>query len=512
MTVTLKGDADSVFDVGIGAVEAGNYALFQACVAELAERRTKLAQQKCDELKREWQRRGTPRPGRKTSELLRFLEHLTLEELRAVASHRELAESGPRQALVRRIAGDVGPEIDEVVSPAGSFHRDAWNDIIVREFHGQRRRSWEEVREEIRFGLGGAQADVMAMLQDEESTVADVRRDAAVAGRVADVLETSVAKLRNFLEPLHGRTSIAGLAAELARRFQPRRGTEAESESVALASELASNAPSSGAAVSPLTKGIEKPKAGDVLGGRWTIVKELGSGGMGTAFEVKHRRGRVCVAKVAHGDGTETEALVREAELGLELAHENVCRVYELEDDPRFGVFVVMQHCGQSLDQRYRRRSAEVGDAMQLLAEAAAGIDYLHRKSVVHGDVSPANILVDHEQNVRVTDFGIATRMRAVTKTGGLTHVGELHGRNRAFAAPEALSGQELRLSSDQASLAKVFCALLMGVEPFHAAARYTFKRLDSRQAAIDRALHPDPSRRYDTCTAFIKDLMGGMT
>lgn len=456
------------------------------------------------------------------SSLLRVLELMRGEELREVAEHRGLATSGSRAALARRIARDSGRDLDEIVGPRGAWTRDMWNDFIVEHFHGARRRSWDEVREEIELGLGGDAEEVLQALQADRVTIGDLRGDDALAEKYAQLLGTTARRLLNHVADEHGNRTLASLAGDLVRHFQPHRRADTEvafagddddsdDDEADLQSErVGSSASAAGSDAGHVTRPLARPSVGHRLNGRWRIVRELGGGGMGTAYEVVNARALTRVAKVAHSDGSDTEALIREATLGLDLAHENVCRYYDIDDDERYGVFVIMQHCGESLGQRYRARAADPLEAMLLLAQAAAGIDYLHSKGIFHGDVSPANILVDKSGQVRIIDFGIAGQMRAVTRTSGLTHVGELRGRNAAFASAEVNAGQPPRRGSDQASLAKVLCALLLGVEQYHREPRMTFHRLGPAQAALDRALHPDIERRHASCVSFVHELING--
>jgi hypothetical protein len=463
------------------------------------------------------------------SSVLRVLELMNGAQLRDIARNRGLSASGSLAQVARRVAAACRRDLTELVNGRGSWTRDDWNEFVVQRFHGVARRSFEEIREEIERGLQGAADEVVAKLRQENVRLAEVRRDERAAERIATLLGTTPRRLLNALKNVHGAAGVPSLAADLVRYFQPHAaGTvavaagddeeEEDSEIVwggteeptDISQEQPAESVDASSASPPVTRTIAKPPIGHRLNGRWTIVKELGSGGMGTAFEVVNGRKATRVAKVAHTDGTDTTALVREAEAAFDLAHDNLCRYYDLDDDPKYGVFVVMQHCGESLDTRFRKSAASLPDATRLLAMAAKGIDYLHERGVVHGDVSPANILVDVNGHVRVTDFGISSQMHAVTRTAGLTHVGELRGMNRAFAADEVNAGQAPRRGSDQMSLAKVLCALLMGVDAFRREPRYKFQRLGPGQAALDRAMLRDHTQRHENCRAFVDALMGG--
>ncbi|MBN8613197.1 MAG: protein kinase [Deltaproteobacteria bacterium] len=434
----------------------------------------------------------------------KILERLERNDLKDAARDLGVSSAGSKPDLVQRLAPLFDRVITELASAQSSFSRDFWNDIVELS-GGERRKSWDDVQEELRLCLE-VQSRRADMARLGSNTVNQIRQSDALLAAYSGVFSVTPARFLSAIEPYHGKNLIESVWDEVERDL----GGHDYFPASQIAPSRSERPLSSEALAAPLTKPITPPEPGHWLGGRWRIVNELGKGGMGRVYEVVNKRGMQRVAKVAHGNGSETDALVREAELGLELAHENVCRFYDLDDDATHGVFAVMQHCGQSLDRRFRRRAAELDEAIELLSAAAVGIDYLHSKSVIHGDVSPANILVDANGHVRITDFGIASQMRAVTRTGGLTHVGELRGRNAAYAADEVNSGEAPRRGSDQASLAKVFCALLLGTEEFVREKRYTFQRLGPAQAALDTALRVDVQRRHESCTKFMHALLGG--
>lgn len=435
----------------------------------------------------------------------RILARLDRSRLKDAAKELGVAVTGSKPELVERLAPLFDRVVTELASPDSSFPRDFWNDIVELS-GGERRKSWDDVQEELRQCLE-VEARRAEMERIGPHSVNEVRQSERLLTAYGAIFGVSGERFRSEIDPYHGKNLIESVWEELERDLGGQDYFPASQIAAAPIESTAASQP-----LPPVTKTITPPALGHWLGGRWRIVKELGSGGMGRVYEVENRRGARRVAKVAHGNGSDTEALVREAELGLELAHENVCRFYDLDDDPSHGVFVIMQHCGRSLDQLFKVEPADMGDAIELLTQAAVGIDYLHSKNIVHGDVSPANILVDAQGHVRITDLGIASQMRAVTKTTGLTHIGELRGRNVAFAAEEVNAGQDPRRASDQASLAKVFCALLLGTDRWKSERRVTFQRLGGAQEALDRALHADPQRRHESCTKFMNALLGGPT
>lgn len=462
------------------------------------------------------------------SSVLRVLEKMGGEQLRSIARSRGLPTSGSIDALAKRITVDCKRDLSQLVNAACPLNRNDWNDLVVKNFNGARRRSFEEVIEEIERGLDGAANNRLSELQSQTLTVSDLRRDRGEAEHLAMLLGTTPRKLLNFLRGANGNRSVARIAAQLIQRFQPRdddSGDDEHDDFAALLDDADDDdeGPTSSAPVRDrdrakvsasapssrppprVTQSLPKPPIGHLLNGRWRILRVVGEGGMGTAYEVTNERNMTRVAKVAHSDGGDSEALRRE-ELVLErdLAHKNVCHYYDFARDRQYGDFVVMQHCGRSLQSIYAKKGAEVDEAIRLLEQAAAGLDYLHDHDIVHGDVNPGNILLDDAGTVRLTDFGAASTLREVNRTHGKTRAGELYAKHPFFAAEEVIRGQAPRRASDQASLARVFCSLLTGVDRFAGEPRVKFSRLGSAQAVLDKALG-DSRQRHKSCMEFVR-------
>lgn len=397
------------------------------------------------------------------SNALQLLRRMTQADLEQLAAWRGVEVVGDRDELAKRIAKDCRRDLGQLISPASPFPRDKWNDL-AQSVGAPRRRSFEDIVEGLDRHLGGRRPRSRDEPTDED---AEAQRDGAHGATIAE---------------------------------RPSRDVVSESD----------DEPSA-----PITRALDKPRVGEVIGGRWRVLRQIGVGGMGVAYEVEGRRGMRRVAKVAHGTGGDTDALEREVTNAIELAHKNVCRYYDVDEDPRFGLFIIMQYCGESLARRYAKSPAKMGVALLLLAQAAEGLDYLHAAGWIHGDVSPANLLIDGDEStgkLRLTDFGVSSRLKTVQAASGATRVGVLHGRNAVYASAEANRGEAPRSRSDQQSLAKVFCALLFGVEEYERdPARSTFAELGrGRQDVLDLALHSDHTRRFRNCMDFVAALERG--
>ena len=241
------------------------------------------------------------------------------------------------------------------------------------------------------------------------------------------------------------------------------------------------------------------------------------------------------------------DLFVREAKLAVRLSHANIVQVFDLGLAPIEGTesayFIAMEYVhGFDLAKvltRARQQGIVLSIAMcvHLVAEVAKGLDHAHRRrdeqlkplGIVHCDVSPQNILLSFEGEVKVTDFGIAKARGVVDLGTGEedTFARKLRGKF-VYMSPEQASQGQVDARSDLFSLGVVLYELLSGVNPFRAAS--TFETLRRVQAAevppiellrpdlpsalvqiVQTALHKDPAARfadagrmYETLLAFL--------
>lgn len=203
------------------------------------------------------------------------------------------------------------------------------------------------------------------------------------------------------------------------------------------------------------------------------IERTLGAGGMGTVYLARHPRLPRSVAlkvldPVAGADPEFRARFRREAELAVQLDHPNIVEIYDrgAEGDllwmsMRFvagpDVAELVRAAGGRLDPRR---------AVQILTQAAAGLDSAHRRGLLHRDVKPANLLVaedDGADHVFVTDFGIA---RSRTDDSGLTGAGALLA-TLGYVAPEQIRGDPLDHRADIYALGATLYQMLTGALPF---------------------------------------------
>jgi len=173
--------------------------------------------------------------------------------------------------------------------------------------------------------------------------------------------------------------------------------------------------------------------SGQMIAGRFRIVGRIGSGGMGDVYRADdHELGTSVALKFLPfelaGDAVRLARLRNEVRVARQVAHPNVCRVYDIGDaDGR--PFLSMEYIdGEDLSSLLRRIGRLPKDkAVDLAREICAGVAAAHELGVVHRDLKPANVMIDGRGRARVADDGDAgARIEAVPETVfvGRGHVG----------------------------------------------------------------------------------------
>ena len=205
------------------------------------------------------------------------------------------------------------------------------------------------------------------------------------------------------------------------------------------------------------------------LGGRYRLDEPVASGGAGQvwrALDLVLER-QVAVKLLRPDAAGDHEARVRfraEARNASRLSHPGIAQVYDYGEHGSPDVpFLVMELVeGLSLAGVLAAGPLAPGRAMDLIAQAAAGLHAAHSAGLVHRDIKPANLLITRDGRVKITDFGIAS----VTRGEPLTCTGILVG-TPAYLAPERVAGGSAIPASDLYSLGVVGFECLTGAPPF---------------------------------------------
>ena len=208
-----------------------------------------------------------------------------------------------------------------------------------------------------------------------------------------------------------------------------------------------------------------------VLTGKYTILREIGRGGMATVYladDLRHRR-QVAV-KVLHPSLSDigSDRFTREIGIVAQLQHPHIVPLYDSGESNGHLFYVMPFVEGETLSHRIERTGAlPVRDATRIAGDIAAALEYAHARGVIHRDIKPSNVLITADTAV-VADFGIA-RVLTDTSSGALTKTGVVG--TPTYMSPEHAEGTTaVGASSDIYALGCVLYEMLTGKPPYDAA------------------------------------------
>jgi serine/threonine-protein kinase len=224
--------------------------------------------------------------------------------------------------------------------------------------------------------------------------------------------------------------------------------------------------------VRPGARGLEERTTGDPMKriGKYTIIEKIGSGGMAEIYKaaLKGAGGfeKVVVLKKVLPGYANNESfirmLVQEAKLASLLHHPNIVQIYELgEEDHQYYIAMEYVHGKDLLKILSQcaklKRRLPIEAVLFIVAEVASALDHAHQATdlrgqplgIIHRDVSPSNIIMSYDGNVKIMDFGVA---KAKVQSGEKTRVGVLKGKI-GYMSPEQVMGKEIDRRSDIFSL-----------------------------------------------------------
>ena len=213
---------------------------------------------------------------------------------------------------------------------------------------------------------------------------------------------------------------------------------------------------------------------GTMVDGRYRIVSRLGAGGMADVFLAEDEQlGRKVALKLLYQRFAEDPGFVerfrREAQSAAGLQHPNVVSVYDRGSyDGTY--YIAMEYLpGRSLKQLIRDEAPlDPVRAIDITLQILRAARFAHRRGVIHRDLKPHNVIVDDQDNAKVTDFGIAR-----AGASDMTETGSIMGTAQ-YLSPEQAQGHAVSAGSDLYSIGVVLYEMLTGRVPFDAESAVT--------------------------------------
>jgi eukaryotic-like serine/threonine-protein kinase len=250
--------------------------------------------------------------------------------------------------------------------------------------------------------------------------------------------------------------------------------------------------------IAALERGLEvrghfKEAAGDmigsVLGGKYRILRKIGSGGIGVVYAAEHvALGTEVAVKVLRGaaamDASEIARLRREARVQGSIEHPNVVRTLDLDELPDGSIYVVMELLrGNSLATLLKHHGLVApGFAIPMFAQVCRALWAAHQLGVVHRDLKPGNIFICDDKTIKVLDFG----MSKFNEAESLTQDGYTLGTPE-YMAPEQCIGAPVDARTDLYALGVMMFEAVTGDLPIRG--RNRRELLELHQRAIPRSI-----------------------
>jgi hypothetical protein len=212
------------------------------------------------------------------------------------------------------------------------------------------------------------------------------------------------------------------------------------------------------------------PLIGQKLGG-YKLIERVGRGGMGTVYKAEQiDLQRIVALKIISEEHLKNpefvELFVHEARAAAKLNHPNIVQVYDVKKTNELYYFSMEFVPGGSVqDLLNNKRKIPIPETVRMILEAARGLEYAHKKEIIHRDVKPDNFMIGEGNSIKIGDLGLAQRLgEKLSADNEDTVIGTPH-----YIAPEQVLGRPADVRSDVYSLGSTMYRMIAGFTPFQA-------------------------------------------
>lgn len=205
-----------------------------------------------------------------------------------------------------------------------------------------------------------------------------------------------------------------------------------------------------------------------VLGNRYHLTEEIGSGGMAIVYKGHDALlDRTVTVKILREQFSSDEAFIerfrKEAKAVARLSHPNIVSIYDVGQEGGYYYLVMEFVPGWNLKDLIKQRAPlPVGEAVGLMVQLLDGLEHAHNNGIIHRDIKAQNVLVTPAGRVKITDFGLARAATEATVTFQGSIIGSVH-----YLAPEQAKGEVASPQSDLYAVSVVLYEMLTGKLPF---------------------------------------------
>jgi len=229
---------------------------------------------------------------------------------------------------------------------------------------------------------------------------------------------------------------------------------------------------------------------GDVLG-EYEVIGELGAGGIGKVYKVRHSIShRVEALKLLRPDQLDhpdmADRFVKEIRVLASLNHPNIASLHTAFRHSDVLLMTMEYVEGETLSQKLRRGSVDIWTGLNYISQVLQALMYAHEMGVIHRDIKPSNIMISPGEKAKLLDFGLAVSALDAERSRSGSIVGSLH-----YMSPEQVRGHKVDARSDLYSVGITLYEILTGKLPITGNTQYEIMDGHLRQ-------HPVPPREIN--------------